>query len=98
MPSEYKPPPEYKPPKICLDMNISQGLFYGISRDTLSKLNLHCNDFSKFSSIFIIKLQIPQNLISFFFLHFYICCRAIFPGFKKCSFVSPLVNSDFIDI
>ena len=23
-----------------------------------------------------------------FFLHFYICCRAIFPGFKKCSFVS----------
>ena len=23
-----------------------------------------------------------------FFLHFYICYRAIFPGFKKCSFVS----------
>ena len=65
---------------LCLN-EIS--IFCGYKKcSTTSKPN---SDF--FAGFFVLRGQGVKSHL-FFFLHFFVCCRAIFPGFKKCSFVS----------
>ena len=40
MASEYKPPPTYKPTKMCLKVSISPGLLFGILRYSFSQWTL----------------------------------------------------------
>ena len=66
---------------IALGMDAPEFIGQCLTRDTKNLRSLGN------TNIFVKGVGGVKSYLSFF-LHFYICYRPIFPGFKKCSFVS----------